>query len=109
LAGFNYAKIQTVADRLITRFGYSGHILRNNTTTYPCKLVLTEYTALEVDGVLIQSTDRKILIAAKNLNIEPNPETDVVFGGDTLPWRIIRANRTAPGGVNLLWELQVRK
>lgn len=103
-----YTKLDNIAAKLITKFGYGGTLLRNKTDSYPVTLVMAQYDPRYVDGNLIQHTDRKALIAAKGLAIVPDAENDqLIAGGETL--RIVTVTKTSPGGEDIIYELQVRR
>lgn len=126
-AAFDYARARRTADRLITKFGQPGAIRRGagssggdrtNSLTpapgaagdpvdYPCTLVVLDYTAQERAGSLIEQTDRKVLIAAKGLAIEPTNDDALVVGGDE--YQIVTVMPLAPGPVSVLWEAQARR
>lgn len=108
---FNYTPLANSAKRLIDRFGYDATISRKVagvTTTFPVRIVMTEYKPAEKDGQLILQTDRKAILSAVGLTITPDPETDqLVEGGN--PLRIVTVTPTAPAGVAIVYELQVRR
>lgn len=62
------------------------------------------FEASQIDGTLIRSTDRKITIEAGQ--IAPTPDDKLVIGG--IAHEIIAVMPLDPGGVALLYELQVR-
>lgn len=109
MARFNYDKLAKNAQRLINRFGYDAVINRDGVATaIPVVIVMTEYRPQDRDGVLIQQTDRKVLMSAVGLSITPNPETDrLVENGNDL--QIVTVTPTAPAGKAIIYELQVRR
>lgn len=111
MARFNYTPLTNSAKRLIEKFGYAATISRTVdgiTTTYDVQIVMTEYNPREKDGALIIATDRKAILSAVDLSITPDPETDrLVENGNSL--QIVTVTPTAPAGVAIIYELQVRK
>lgn len=107
---FNYTPLSKTAKRLIDRFGYDAAISRKVagvTTTFPVRIVMTEYKPAEKDGQLILQTDRKAILSAIGLTITPDPEDKLVENGNIL--RIVTVTPTAPAGVAIVYELQVRR
>ncbi len=92
---------------LIKTFGYPGTLVRDDGTEFPITLVMTEYNPMYVDGNMIEVTDRQALIAAKSMTISPDGESyRLVENGNT--HRIVTVKRLAPGGQDILFELQLR-
>lgn len=111
MARFNYGPITKTAKKLIDKFGYDAVIRRkvgSTTTDYPVVIVMTEYLPREKDGALILATDRKALLSASGLTITPDPETDKLVENSKV-LRIVTVTPTAPAGVPIIYELQVRK
>ena len=120
MTGFNYAAGRATADRLIARFGQAGAIRRKEDkpdnpepwkpeqteVDYPCKLVVLEYSAYELQGTLIEANDRKVYVAAGGLAVEPAVADKVIIGGSE--FTIIRVSPLNPAGVVVYYELQVR-
>jgi hypothetical protein len=108
---FNYGPLTNTGAKLIDRFGYAATISRKIdgvTTTFAVTIVMTEYQPREKDGALVLETDRKAILSAKGLTITPDPETDrLIENGNSL--RIVTVTPTAPAGVPILYELQIRK
>lgn len=122
MATFDYAGIRdNVANKLIDKFGQPGTIRApgaktgdkwNPTigapTTEACVLVELEYTQSEIDGTLILAKDKKVLVKVGGLTKEFMVNaTELIYGGVT---HIVvqPVKPLSPGGVLLLWELQVR-
>ncbi|WP_146617680.1 hypothetical protein [Rhodoplanes serenus] len=119
MSAFDYARSRATADRLIARFGQSGAIRRagapsgdpwnptaGESTDHPCALVVLAYDTREIDGTLIRSSDRKVLVAAGGLAVEPTAADRIVIGGTAL--EIVRVAPLAPGGTVVLYEIQAR-
>jgi len=66
------------------------------------------YALKEIDGTAIQQGDFKLIVAAADLTIEPDPKTDwVVRHGVT--YRIVKSNPIVSGDQAAAFELQCRK
>jgi len=125
---FDYLRSRATADRLIANFGQVGAIRRKTVTggdafdpstgtatspDTPCTLVVTDYSLHERDGVRVLSTDKKVLIAAGGLAIEPKPSDKIVIGG--IPHEIVAPDKgngikpIAPAGVVVMYEAQCRR
>ncbi len=115
---FDYGRFKATADRLLARFGQPG-ILRRPTASgtaynptagspqdYACTLVVDAYSNRDVDGTRVRATDKKVLLATGALAIEPATADKLVIGG--VEHTIERVEPLAPGGVTVMWTLQVR-
>jgi len=109
-------EIQTALDA-IREFGAPSAIIRGGAVRFPCKGLIASYTAIERQTSTIQYTDRKILVAAADLaadlSFEPDAETDQIEVTNpktlvTKTYRIVTSTPLAPGGVNILFEIQAR-
>lgn len=117
---FNYAKTRGTAERLIARFGQVGAIRRETPGAGPpyspgpptvadhaATLVVLDYENREIDGTRILATDKKVLIAAGGLAIEPGPADKVVIGGAA--HEVVDVKPLSPAGVVVLFEAQCRR
>jgi hypothetical protein len=121
MGSYNYSCLEGRADSLITRFGTAMTLTRTTetpdgvkpwiqvrtTTDYTVQGVRTEYTDREIDGTAVQAQDYKILLAAKDLSIVPEPD-DTLTDGSTVT-TIVRVRRVHPGDTDLVYTCQVRK
>lgn len=120
MTAYDYSRLQATALRLIDRFGRSVTLSRTalgsgpahkpgtgSTSTYSCRAVFQDYSNFERDGTLILAGDRKVLVAAKGLSIEPQPGDKLIDGLDT--YTVVRPSPIAPGATPLLYTLQVRR
>lgn len=119
MSTFDYTRSRAAADRLIARFGQAGAVRRSGApsgdpwnpvpgepTDHTCTLVVLDYTSMEIDGTLIRATDRKVLVAAGGLAVEPSAADRIVIAGTAL--EIVRVAPLAPGGTVVLHEIQAR-
>ncbi len=119
MPAFDYDRARATAERMISRFGQAGAIRRAGAPTgdawnptpgtpidHACNLVVLDYSAREIDGTLIRSTDRKIYVAALGLAIEPTEADRVVIDGVAL--EIVNVMTLAPAGTAVYFELQAR-
>ncbi|MDR2213952.1 MAG: hypothetical protein LBE21_10060 [Pseudomonadales bacterium] len=117
---FNYAKTAATAARLIGRFGAAATLRRNSGSQYdpstgtavpswaeyPCTVAEVNYEAKDIDGTLIQASDRRLLVAP---DVSQAPRTGDVFrlasGAEVT---VINVKATAPAGKTVLYDVQVR-
>ena len=52
-------------------------------TAYVCEGVISDYSNREIDGTLIQTGDRQVLILASGLAVDPAPDDRVTVEGKT--------------------------
>ena len=76
-------------------------------TQYTAKCILCEYSDKERDGTLILQGDRKVLLAADEITIEPSVSDRVSLAG--VEYAVVSVMAVAPGDVPLFWKLQVRQ
>lgn len=76
-------------------------------TDYAWTVVVSEYADGLVDGTSVMRGDRKLLGAAGDLSVTPDPETDKIVM-DSLVWQIVNGGvQTDPATVT--WTVQVRR
>ena len=118
MTAFDYARSKASADRLLTRFGQSGTLLKYTKSgpsydpviTWPphaCTFVVLDYANREVDGTRILATDKQVLLAKASLAIEPTTADKLLIGG--VEHKLIAVKPISPGGTTILYELQVRR
>lgn len=121
---FDYGQAITDADDLIDYFGMDAVIRRvgSSPEDRPCRVVIIEYLPREKPSDLANPTDRKVIMSAKNSEVQlmpPDNEQDqlVTFVqpptnppviDEILPMTC-KPKKTAPAGVTVLWEFTVRQ
>lgn len=119
MPSWNYAEDRADADGMIAEAGQEGIIRRAGESTgdpwnptvgeptdHPCLIVDFDFSAMEIDGSLIRAWDRRVLVSAGSLDIEPTEVDTIVIGGQE--HAIVRVSPLAPGGVVVLYEIQAR-
>lgn len=118
VTAFDYGRSKAAAERLIGRFGQIGAIRSvassgtpwnpdaGATTDQICTLVELDYSATEIDGSLIEASDRKVLVSTAGVATAPTQADKIVIGGNAMD--IISVKPLSPGGLVLLWEVQAR-
>ncbi|GAB6036132.1 hypothetical protein JCM15519_06910 [Fundidesulfovibrio butyratiphilus] len=102
------------ADAIMRRAGEQGEFdpetgryAEGDPTETSCKAVLTDYSLKMIDGDLIKLGDRLAIVPAQGL-AEPDPTRDtLIIKGES--WNVVRAKVVDPGGVAILYKVQVRK
>ncbi len=114
-----YQNMRATAGNLIDRFGKES-TLRVITVTTPVKpyrpvqsdtdytiqVVLTEFRADQIDGTLIQSGDRRYIVAAEGMTVTPTPENLLADGSEIL--EIVSIGRVSPGGTPVIYKIHAR-
>ena len=116
---FNYAKAAATARRLLAKFGQSM-MLTSQTTTYnelTAETTTTTSTATDkgvifpdsngiqsLAGSIIQSGDMQVYI---NIATAPQPNDTLTVG--SVVYQVVNVKPLEPSGVNVLYELQVRR
>ncbi len=121
---FDYVQATTDADNLIQFFGMDAVLRRvgSSPVDRPCRVAIIEYSPREQAANLANPTDRKVVMSAKNSEVQlmpPDNEQDqlVTFVQppanppvvhEVLPLTC-KPKPTAPAGVTVLWEFTVRR
>lgn len=72
-----------------------------------CMAIIDKYSAFMVNGSSVLSDDQRVYVAAAGLSAPPAAGDKLIMGA--LIWNIVRATPLQPGGVPLLYDLQVRQ
>ena len=75
-------------------------------TDYAATAVVTEFRAQEIDGTLIQSGDRRYLVAAEGLTITPTVKDLIVDGTAIL--ETVSVQRVSPAGTPVIYKVHAR-
>lgn len=124
-----YSELAETATALLTEFGAPGQLFRaagpgtydptSGSTSDPeadgedLIAAVFEYDEALIDGSLIQRGDKLVYISVAGL-LEPK-DTDTfawpigVDGAPTETFTVIKNQKIAPAGINVLYQLQVRK
>lgn len=115
---FDYTKPRATAERLIKRFGQSV-TLRQKTSSGPahnptivnvdnaCTGLVLEYNSNEIDGTLILTGDKKLMLSTQGLSVTPNASDTMIIDGHNHTIEDIA--HLSPAGTVILWEIQIRK
>jgi len=82
------------------------------TATYPCKAIHEEWSTSFLSGGLIVSGDRKILVLAASLAVEPMPRDRITIRGETftvVPGDSAGAPAVSTDPAKATWTLRARK
>ena len=121
---FDYLQAITDADDLIVYFGMNAVLRRAGSSPVdrPCRVVIISYDPHEKPSDLANPTDRKVIMSAKNSEVQlmpPDNEQDqlVTFVQPPTHPPIVHEilpltcnpKPTAPAGVTVIWEFTVRR
>lgn len=111
----DYQRERSIADNMIRKYGAKA-VLRRDDGDRPCWVFISNYSAQEKIGKLVNQTDRRALVSPIGLDIEPDSEQDrlVTFdplsGAEKEVLRIVAPiGKLAPADIIVYWELQVRR
>ena len=124
-AQFQYARLARTAQRLIDRFGVTEN-MKGFTDGEPdpakpnrppartlfdqnIKAVFLSIEAKLIDGELIKQGDMKVLLSPLSATIPPNLTGTITRNAEGEVWTIVKCKPLNPGGIRLLYTLQVRK
>lgn len=121
---FQYARLARTAQRLIDRFGVTEKIVgfvdvpnptqpnRPGTRTEYNQNVSAVFLKIDeklIDGTLIMAGDMKVLISPNMATLDPKLTGTITRGSENEVWSIVNIKPLNPGGVKLLYTVQVRK
>ena len=119
---FDYNQAITDADNIIQYFGMNAVLRRAGSTDRPCRVAIIEYNPREKPSDLANPTDRKVIMSAKNPEVQlmppdneldqlvtfVQPPTNPPVVDEILPMTC-KPKKTAPAGVTVIWEFTVRQ
>ena len=121
---FQYARLARTAQRLIDRFGITETIVgfvdipNPDKPNRPGERVTYEVAAPAVflkidekfiDNTLIKAGDMKVLLSPLDAKFNPNITGTITRTSENEVWSIVEIKPLNPGGVKLLYTMQVRK
>jgi hypothetical protein len=115
-----YTDLRATAAALLTDKGQSMTLTKRTSGTYdPATGAATvteatysvtgavfDFPAAVIDGTLIQQGDKKVLVSALGLSVEPDVDDSLTIGGTA--HQIVQVKKLSPAGTTVLWTLQVR-
>jgi hypothetical protein len=116
-----YASLRATAQRLIQKNGRTvTYTIKGTTladpakpwdgktgdTTKSLKAAFIQFTLENVRGNLVQSGDKRALIAADDLATTPGPE-DLITDG-TIPWHIVSVEAIDPSDAPVVYDFHLR-
>ena len=118
MAKFDYSTMHRVSNELITRFGRQINFERQvqsaganpweaqvaATQTFVTTGVVSSYKVREIDGVVIQNGDIRVLCLAV-----PGVKVGDIFDLDGIKWRAMNIMSAKPGDVLLNFDVNLRK
>jgi len=109
------ARQRQIADNMIRKYGLAA-ILRRDSGDRSCWACIIDYSPHEKVGKMINQTDRKALVSAIGLTVNPDSEQDKLVtldpttGAEKETLRIIAPiGKLAQAETVVYWELQVRR
>ena len=121
MSSFDYTRTAATATRLLERFGAAGAVRRSSTTggnawdpssgtttttDYPATMVVTDYAQADINGTVIQSTDKKVLMAP-GVAVVPNT-SDVLVTPDGGTLSVVGVKPLKPAATLVMYEIQAR-
>lgn len=125
MSSFNYLRSRDTADRLIQKFGMSAVLVRPVTSgpiydptigtpqKYPLKIAVINWSKSEQDSGRVLSEDKKLLMSAKSLVVQPALSDKIEIVG--IPHWIVGPEKNgygitplAPGGTVVYYEVHCR-
>jgi hypothetical protein len=129
MPAIDYLEIRDGAAESIIEAGQLGKLLRNvggtggdwwNPSTetgvtlaeYDAQFVVIDYDQENVDGVLVEQSDKQVLMAAPVLDADGNEVTpldsDRLQEADGTIWEIVKVKPLKPAGISVIYDIQVR-
>lgn len=93
-----------------TQDGATGKVTPGTTVVVNTYGLLKNYRSNEVDGTLVQKGDLQVLSSAEDLaRLGLTPAAGWICAVMGTTYRVMDVQPIAPGGVAVLWRLQLRK
>ncbi|WP_017993938.1 hypothetical protein [Rhizobium leguminosarum] len=114
-----FTRLQSVAQRLITKYGQAGKVRRvtppdpvtggdGTPTDYNCRLFPATYDRRYVDGTNILASDKQLYIGSIGIGVSPKVG-DVAIGADGTEYHIVHDDpNNYDGQVNVVFICQGR-
>lgn len=121
MAKFNYAGLAQRADKIMRRFGMprgdpeAQVILRRGSEEFGVTALEATFAGEARHSGLAEMDAVDFLVSAVGLDVTPSMETDLLIlrrgeGYEDETYRIVEEpRRTAPGGVNVFWQIRGRR
>lgn len=100
-----YGQVVTLTHSAPGTYDPATGSVANTLTTQTAVAVELDYSEREIDGTLVQRGDKKLLLAASGLTV---PTVDDTVTVRSVVYTIKSVNTVAPGGVDIVYELQGR-
>jgi hypothetical protein len=84
----------------------TDELLGSIETSYNVSAVFSDYKNAEIDGTIIKAEDKKLLLSAKQ---KFTPKTNDIVEDNGVRYRVMNVKELHPGGVVLLYQLQIRR
>ncbi len=97
----------TLRRRVLTQYNPVSSGVVVNSEDFSVFGVVTDYNTYHVNGTSILAGDRKVLIAAESLSVEPSLDDELIIG--TMVWKIISVRPTIFQSTAVVYEIQVRQ
>ena len=120
MATFDYDKIQDKAQKILKKYGINATLkkyeMRISTVPWepagrslseePCVGIIGEYTKWDYENTSVERGDIRFYVSPKGLSEINKSDLISIQGKD---YQVVYAKPTAPGGVDLLVDVQLRR
>lgn len=119
---FDYADMRATADELLVEYGQSAALRQTSTTggdpwdpgsgtttttDTTVTVAVIDWANNEIDGTLIRSTDRHVLMSAQGLDVTPALGDQLIVGSETLSL-VKPLKQINPGGTVVVYDMNAR-
>ncbi len=107
----NHKRSQSIADRLIRKYGRTGYLVRDGARR-SCKVMIVDYTARERNNALILENSKHAMFSAIGLSVPPNYEMqDTLEVGTGVGLKVYKlaskVEALDTGGIPIYYDAQV--
>jgi hypothetical protein len=119
MAWYDYSNIRKKAYDKLKKYGFAATLKRTTpgsgpawnpgpsiNAEFPVLALFETYSDGMIDGTTILYGDRKLLLSAEHLEATPRTTDKLIINGEE--YNIINVLPLAPGGVSILFTLQIR-
>lgn len=119
MAQYGYRNLAIIADRTLKRYGFATNraflrrVVNDVAVDRAVTVLEADFGPRERDGEVVRRNDLRFLISVIDLDIDPDKVEDLLVlidenGAETEYVIATEPKRTAPGGINVFWQVHVR-
>jgi hypothetical protein len=102
-----FGRAMTISDEAAGTYQPGTGIAPKAPASFACTGAMFDYDGLEFDGSAVIRGDRRIYISAESITKAPKVGMRVTVGAEL--WHVVNTKTIDPGGIDVLYDVQVRR